>query len=189
MDTMSKVLIAGGVAAGAFVLAKGGTSVELPQPGHTFTPSRERLLANIGFYAKASPQESQESQRLAPAKGYDATIIDAIKQKLKAEFDKLEKEAKIAGCKAMNEQLGTDLDPQACGNATFEAVVAAAAAAGATAACAATGVGGGIAPLCGVAGAFLGKKIAPYLQEALSESKEWLGDKVDDIGNWLSDLW
>ena len=124
-------------------------------------------------------------------------LVKAAEDRLKAEYDKLDAAARKRGAELVNQQLGTHLT----GDESFGEAAAIIGAASAAGACAATGIGTTVAGLCGIAGAYLGKKIGDYIEGAWDDVKDWasdawsdtkdavggaVGDALDSIGSWFS---
>jgi hypothetical protein len=100
----------------------------------------------------------------------------------------ISEKAKCEGAKRLNAEVlsQTGVDPGiTCDDSVSEAVNKAATiagAAGGAAACTATGVGATVAPLCGIAGSYLGA----YIGDKIGP---WLEDAWDDVGEWLDGAW
>jgi len=90
-----------------------------------------------------------------------------LEQGLRDKYDELASEAKKKGAEVLNETL--KLNPPLKGNESYKQVSsrvgAVAGGAAGAAVCSATGVGAAAAPLCGIAGAYLGQKVAPVVAE------------------------
>lgn len=120
--------------------------------------------------------------------------VDEVKQRVKKEYDQLQKGAKKAGAEYLNSTM--DPSPNLTGNESFEEAskkigsVGGAAAGGAV--CAAVSAGAA-APACAylgsIAGAYLGKEVGPMLKDAYNKIEDWAGDAGDYIGDKAKDAY
>lgn len=112
--------------------------------------------------------------------------LDTINSYGQAAYDNMSDDAKRAGAAAMNDAL--DLDPPLKGDESWDEIAQVAGAAAGTAACAATGLGAAAAPLCAMAGAYLGTKLEELISKNVDEIKDWFSGKWADIEGWVKGL-
>lgn len=123
--------------------------------------------------------------------------VDLLLRAAQARYDSLSDTARAAAAHAMNGNLGTQLN----GTESWEALIGAASGAGASAACTAIpGIGAFTAPLCSIAGTYLGVQLEQWLGGDLGNLVGWVqsnissaitdvvGDAADAVVGWFRGL-
>jgi hypothetical protein len=172
-------LVGGGV---AYVLSRGSGVAVQPGPnpygGGYYDPYLDdsgQAAFNIdGRLTDPDARQKLDLLNLALEKGYSA----------------MSNAAKVTAADQMNSRL--NLDPPLKGNESWEQVARIAGGAVGAAGCSAiAGIGAAIAPLCAMAGSYLGVQLENWMQSELPGLKEWvsgnLGAVVDTIGDKISD--
>jgi hypothetical protein len=121
--------------------------------------------------------------------------IDLLAEAAEASYRAMDAAGRNAAANQLNQKL--DLNPPLDGNDSWETVARVAGGAGGAAVCnAIPGVGTAASPLCAIAGSYLGVKLEDWISSEMPALKAWVNDNVvggvrdviDDIGDWLSDL-
>ncbi len=190
LSTGAKIAIAGGGAVA--VAAAAGYNPFAPDPRSvtdapaTTVEGIKALRKRIGIYAKSdAPKDQVVAPHVARVfrEGTLTPELQKVRDMLKAEYDKLTGEAKCKGAEALKQQYpDVQLPPGDCASLPFDVIMGAVGAVAGAAGCSAVGLGGA-APLCAIAGTYLGKSIAPYIEKAWDDVK----DAAEGAWDWLSD--
>ena len=118
--------------------------------------------------------------------------VDLLNVAMEKAYSGMSSAAKSAAADTLNRNL--NLDPPMTGNETWDQVARIAGGAVAAAGCSAIpGIGVAAAPLCSMAGAYLGVKLEQWIQSPLKDLGNWIEDNVggaiDAVGDALSDAW
>lgn len=199
-DMLIPIAIAGGGV--AYLLSKQGA---VTAPGATAyqTPTGGATMGNIvngipngggGYYDPYLDDSGQAGFNIdGRLTDPDARQkLDLLNTAMEAAYSKMSAAAKSAAADQMNSSL--NLDPPLRGNESWETVARVSAGAAGTAACNAyAGIGTAIAPLCGMAAAYLGVKLENWMETEVPGLQSWISDNVgaviDHIGDALSDAY
>lgn len=121
--------------------------------------------------------------------------LDLLQQSAQAAFTAMDAVGRQAAADQLNNTLNPPPDPPLNGNDSWETVARVAGGAGGAAACSVTGVGAAVAPLCAMAGAYLGVKLEDWMQQEMPALRSWANgaissveDAVKDVGGWLNNI-
>lgn len=203
----SPAVLIGGVAALAYLANERGDQPDPPKPG----PTLLRPLAGVSVSLAGANPGGKGSSSSAFTVGLANKLRNSvytgvgkstkgnsaldqavergaaeIEKKITEEIDKLSAEAKKKGAEALNKEL--KLNPPLTGNEKAKDIVAIASAAAAAAGCGAIpGVGAAVAPLCAIAGAYLGKKGYELAAEAWARIEDDVREAWDDVQEGVKD--
>lgn len=112
---------------------------------------------------------------------------DLLQQAAKAAYDKMDYAARSAAAASLNQTLGlTGTSKALNGNDTWKTVASIAGGAAASAGCAAVGLAAA-APLCAIAGSYLGVKMEDWIAQPLGDAYNWVSSNISDIGSSIAD--
>lgn len=128
----------------------------------------------------------------APGADYPAEISQAIVDKAKKEWGKLEAAARKAACQKLKDAYPGNAGLQAidcsAAGSSFQTILKAIAAAAGTAVCVAYGAGVA-APLCGMVAAWIAGWAGPKLEEWANDAYDAAGEVLDSIGSGAESAW
>ena len=200
MNTLIPVAIAGGGI--AYILAKQDGIPQLPGCTQYQTGTGASTINDLangvpcgggGYYSPLTDNSGQAG--FSPYGGIKADPdarqkLDLLNQAMEAGYSKMNSAAKSAAADQLNQQLA--LDPPLKGNEDWQTVSRVAGGAAGAVGCTAVGLGSA-APLCSMAGAYLGVKLEDWMASELPGLKSWVSDNVgaviDAIGDQLTEWW
>lgn len=170
----------------------GGVAYELAQNASAATPPGRTSYATDGpngySHDPALDNGGQagfnyDGRSIDPDAGHK---LDMLSSAMEQTYNNMSQTAKSAAAGQLNQSLG--LNPPLKGDETWETVAKVAGSAGGAAACSLIpGVGVAVAPLCAMAGAYLGVKLEEWMSTALPDLKNWVSDNiVSNVGSAVS---